>query len=57
MSYQKGRYLDPDMYYGLVVANFPVLFPDASNVKKEDTIVHKEIREDVDGHQADGERA
>ena len=37
------------MYYSLVVANFPVLFPNASYVKIGDTIIRKEIRDDVDG--------
>ena len=41
--------LDPDVYYGIVVDNIPVLFPDGSYVKTGDTIVRKEIREDVDG--------
>ena len=43
------NFLDPDTYYGLVVDNAPVLYPDGSYVKKGDTIVRKEIREDVDG--------
>ena len=42
------NFLDPGTYYGLVVDNAPVLFPDGSYVKKGDTIVRKEIREDVD---------
>ena len=43
-------FLDPKAYYGLVVDNAPVLYPDSSYVKKGDTIVHKEIKDDVDGH-------
>ena len=43
-------FLDPGTYYGLVVDNAPVLFPDGSYVKKGDTIVRKEIEDDVDGH-------
>ncbi|KAK3763396.1 hypothetical protein RRG08_051502 [Elysia crispata] len=43
------NFLDPGAYYGLVVDNAPVLFPDGSYVKKGDTIVRREIREDVDG--------
>ena len=43
------NFLDPGTYYGLVVDNAPVLFPDGSYVKKGDTIVRKEIEDDVDG--------
>ena len=32
-----------------MVGNGPVLYPDGSYVKKGDTIVRKEIREDIDG--------
>lgn len=41
--------LDPDTYYGLVLEGVHVLFPDDSYMKKGDTVVHKEIMEDVDG--------
>lgn len=43
------NFLDPGVYYGLVVDDAPVLFPDGSYVKKGDSIVRKDIREDVDG--------
>ena len=45
--------LDLASYYALIVDSVSVLYPDGSYVKKGDSIVRKEIKEAVDGHQFD----